>query len=254
MLAIRKSEPERPNLHHLSRLCLSRFFSLFGFTCNTTYSNGRSNNAASASFISPKLIIHRPLGLLVMSLPLRSGKTTLMFPSPFGLIGVVSQLRAIFGSPSHARILPPRYRRCLRPSRHRHGLHAPWLCSCRLDPTYWRVCKVCLSDPEQADVPPQALWEMIVTSLPRRLSSTAARRPAAPLPTMIQPLRTIGIICPNRAMVSGTFGSDGRRGIVTSVRLSRMALDILLVTVISPSFYSVCAALVCEGNRIFCNL
>ena len=38
------------------------------------------------------------------------------------------------------------------------------------------VCRVCLSDPEQADVPPNALWVAIVTSTPRRFNSTAARK------------------------------------------------------------------------------
>ena len=38
------------------------------------------------------------------------------------------------------------------------------------------VCSVCLSDPEQADVPPNALWVAIATSTSRRFSSTAARK------------------------------------------------------------------------------
>ena len=41
-------------------------------------------------------------------------------------------------------------------------------------------------------MPPQALWLTIATSPPRRLSSTAARRPAAPLPTTTQPWRWTG--------------------------------------------------------------
>lgn len=56
-------------------------------------------------------------------------------------------------------------------------------------PAALAVCSVCLSEPEQAEVPPQALWLRISASTPRRRSSTAARSPAAPLPTTRQPAR-----------------------------------------------------------------
>ena len=45
------------------------------------------------------------------------------------------------------------------------------------------VCSVCLSEPEQADVPQNSVCVATSTSTLRRLSSTAARRPAAPLPS-----------------------------------------------------------------------
>ena len=41
-------------------------------------------------------------------------------------------------------------------------------------------------------MPPQALWLTTTTSPPRRCSSTAARSPAAPLPTTTQPWRWTG--------------------------------------------------------------
>ena len=50
-------------------------------------------------------------------------------------------------------------------------------------PALLAVCRVCLSEPEQADVPPKALWVATTTSTSRRFSSTAARSPAAPLPS-----------------------------------------------------------------------
>jgi hypothetical protein len=49
-------------------------------------------------------------------------------------------------------------------------------------PAPFAVWSVCLSEPEQADVPPKALWVATTTSASRRFNSTAARKPAAPLP------------------------------------------------------------------------
>jgi hypothetical protein len=87
-----------------------------------------------------------------------------------------------------------------------------------------------LSDPEQADVPPHALWLMIVTSTPLRFISTAARRPAAPLPTTTQPLTWTGTVKPLISTHADAAFSGFSFGISTSVRASRIACDTLALT------------------------
>lgn len=77
------------------RSCSHHFLSLrSGFTCKTTWANGASNRAASASLQwVPKSMTHVSLGRLVKSCPLRQGLTTSVLLRPCGL-GRFSHWRA----------------------------------------------------------------------------------------------------------------------------------------------------------------
>ena len=93
------------------------------------------------------------------------------------------------------------------------------------------VCSVCLSDPEQADVPPKALWVAIATSTSRRFSSTAARSPAAPLPRTRAPQRRTGSLKPSAETNSCGGLSLASLGIAMSVNPSRIAWGIGALTI-----------------------
>ena len=95
------------------------------------------------------------------------------------------------------------------------------------------VCSVCLSDPEQADVPPNALWVAIATSTSRRFNSTAARSPAAPLPRTSALQRRTGSLKPSAEMNSCGGFSLASLGIAMSVSLSRIAWGIGALNIFS---------------------
>ena len=127
-----------------------------------------------------------------------------------------------------ARAIPPlRCRPCPRPSRRPRRARRPSPLKSSPRPAPLAVWSVCLSEPEQADVPPKALWVTTTTSSSRRFISTAARNPAAPLPRTSASPRWRGIEKPRATTVSFADLSVARRGISMSVRASRMPWGIV---------------------------